>query len=432
MSSEKRRVPSGVSRLDLLLGGLFIGDNVVWHDDAGSLAPIFCLNFLQASELQEKPIIYVCFDRSPKSLLEKLGHLAEYPALTVLDCFTSGKGKDAGTFVKFYEEPPGLPCSVIWLKRPQDIQEFADSLYQTHARLSGDVRFIFESITGMQELWGGEEQFLDFYAHSCPRLYDLNTIAYWILAKHAQSDRFRAQINQIAQVAIELTIKRGATSLTILKAEKRSTEELDKPHVYWTKDLAIVFEEEKGGARKIDLGLRLKDFRGKRGLSQSELAKLVGVTASTISQIESNLIYPSLPALLKIAEVLSVDVTSFFHDRQEGQARLVFTPADAVDVKLADLPEGAVSARLLYPVDFNVKAEPYLLEISPKATLAGHFFFHKGEEVGYVLSGRLQVKVGKAVHTLKAGDTIYLTTEIPTQWKNPGPATARLLWVKVK
>lgn len=432
MASDKRRVPSGVSRLDLLLGGLFIGDNVVWHDDAGSLAPIFCLNFLQASEHQEKPIIYVCFDRSPKSLLEKLGHLADYPALTVLDCFTSGKGKDAGTFAKFYDEPSGLPCSVVWVKRPQDIQEFADILYQTHGRLSGDVRFIFESITGMQELWGGEERFLDFYAHSCPRLYDLNTIAYWILAKHAQSDRFRAQINQIAQVAIDLTIKRGTTSLTILKAEKRSTEELDKPHVYWTKDLAVVFEEETGTTRKLDLGLRLKEFRIKRGLSQSELAKLVGVTASTISQIESTLIYPSLPALLKIAEVLSVDVTSFFHDRQEGQGRLVFTAGDAVAVKLADLPDGAVSARLLYPVDFEVKAEPYLLEISPRETLPGHFFFHKGEEMGYVLSGRLQVKVGKAVHTLRAGDTIYLTSEIPTQWKNPGPATARLLWVKVK
>ncbi len=432
MVFTKRRVPSGVSRLDLLLGGLFIGDNVVWHDDAGSLAPIFCLNFLQASELQEKPIIYVCFDRSPKSLLEKLGHLAEYPALTVLDCFTSGKGKEAGTFVKFYEETQDLPGSVVWVKRPQDIQEFADKLYQTHAQFSGDVRFIFESITGMQELWGGEEKFLDFYAHSCPRLYDLNTIAYWILAKQAQSERFRAQINQIAQVAIELTIKRGTTSLTILKAEKRSTEELDKPHVYWTKDLAIVFEEEKGTSKKIDLGLRLKDYRVKRGLSQSELAKLVGVTASTISQIESNLIYPSLPALLKIAEVLSVDVTSFFQDRQEGQGRLVFTPQDAVAVKLSDLPEGAISARLLYPVDFEVKAEPYLLEIAPKETLPGHFFFHKGEEVGYVLSGRLQVKVGKAVQTLKAGDTIYLTSEIPTEWKNPGPATARLLWVKVK
>lgn len=431
MVSEKQRVASGVNRLDLLLGGLFIGDNVLWHDDAGSLAAVFCLNFIQASELQEKSIIYVCFDRSPKSLLEKLGHLARYPALTILDCFTSGKGKEADTFRKFYEEGE-LPCPVLRVQNPQEMRDFEEVLYQAHAPLKGDVRFIFESITGMQELWGGEEQFLNFYSHACPRLYDLNTIAYWILEKHAHSSRFRAQINQIAQVAIELSIKRGTTSLTILKAEHRSPEEFDKPHAYWTKDLAVVFEEEKGASGKLDLGLRLKEFRRKRGLSQAELAKLVGVTASTISQIESNLIYPSLPALLKIAEVLSVDVASFFQDRQEGQRRLVFTPADAVEVALKSVPEGAAAARLLYPVDFEAKAEPFLIDISPKETLPGHFFFHKGEEVGYLLSGRLQLKVGKAVHTLKAGEVIYLTSEIPTEWRNLGPGVARLLWVKVK
>ena len=194
----------------------------------------------------------------------------------------------------------------------------------------------------------------------------------------------------------------------------------------------MVFDDDRGTGSRIDLGLRLKEFRLRRGLSQSELAKLVGVTASTISQVESNLIYPSLPALMKMAEALAVDLTSFFEDRQEGAGRLVFTPADAVAVKFPNMPEGAVQARLLYPVDVDVKAEPYVIEISPKATLPAHFFFHKGEEVGYVLSGRLQVRVGKGVHTLKAGDVIYLTSEIPGEWRNPGPAVARLLWVKVK
>jgi KaiC/GvpD/RAD55 family RecA-like ATPase len=69
----KKRVPSGIDQLDGLLGGLFIGDNVVWHDDAGSLASVFCMNFIQISETQNKPIIYITFDRSPRNLLEKLG-----------------------------------------------------------------------------------------------------------------------------------------------------------------------------------------------------------------------------------------------------------------------------------------------------------------------------------------------------------------------
>jgi KaiC/GvpD/RAD55 family RecA-like ATPase len=74
--SERLRVTSGLSQLDLFLEGLFIGDNVVWYDDAGSLASVFCLNFIQASQNQNKPIIYITFDRSPRNLIGKLGPLA--------------------------------------------------------------------------------------------------------------------------------------------------------------------------------------------------------------------------------------------------------------------------------------------------------------------------------------------------------------------
>ena len=47
MFKKKIRVSSGVSQLDRLLGGLCIGDNVVWYDNAGSLASIFSLNLIQ-------------------------------------------------------------------------------------------------------------------------------------------------------------------------------------------------------------------------------------------------------------------------------------------------------------------------------------------------------------------------------------------------
>ncbi len=429
----KQRVASGVSQLDRLLGGVFIGDNVVWHDDAGSLASVFCLNFIQASQSQNKPIIYVTFDRSPRNLLEKLGPLAEYPALTILDCFTWGKGAGSEVFLRFYyEERPEWPCRIVRVDEPRQAGQVMDALYGIHSSMAGDVRFVFESITGMQELWGGEEHILNFYTHSCPRLYELNTIAYWIMEKNAHSSRLRAQINQIAQVAIELSIKRGTTSMTILKAERRSLDNLHKPFNYWTKDLTVVFEDEKRSSGKIELGLRLKEVRTKRGLSQTELAKLVGVTPSTISQVESNLIYPSLPALVKMAEVLSVEVSSFFQAATDVTKRLVFSPADASEIRLSDVPEEMISAKLLTPVDFDARGEPYLIEIAPDAKLPTHFFVHKGEELGYVLSGRLQMTVEKAVYKLRSGDIVYLASEMPTNWSNPGPAAAKLLWIKIR
>ncbi len=104
MNPKRLRIASGVSQLDRLIGGLFIGDNVVWYDDAGSLASVFCLNFIQASQAQNKPLIYVSFDRSPRNLLEKLGSLTEYKNLTILDCFTCGKGANSEVFSNFYNK----------------------------------------------------------------------------------------------------------------------------------------------------------------------------------------------------------------------------------------------------------------------------------------------------------------------------------------
>jgi quercetin dioxygenase-like cupin family protein len=111
---------------------------------------------------------------------------------------------------------------------------------------------------------------------------------------------------------------------------------------------------------------------------------------------------------------------------------MIFPSGEAMDMKLPNLPEGHIHAKLLTPVDFKPKAEPYLLEIPPNKTLNSHFFVHKGEEIGYLLSGTLQLKLEKSVYQVRTGDVIYLTSEIPSQWENPGPEMARLLWIKIK
>ncbi|RJX29304.1 MAG: cupin domain-containing protein [Desulfarculus sp.] len=426
------QVSSGVPELDQLLGGLYIGDNVVWHDDAGSLAMVFCLNFLQASQDLGRPLIYVSFDRSPKNLLDKLGPLARGPHLTILDCFTWGKGAGSETFTRFYDQGGQPPCRILPVPEPAMIDNLAEALYRTHGETGGEVRFIFESLTGMQELWGGEDKIATFYSHSCPRLYELNTVAYWILEKEAHSPRLRAQINQIAQVVIELSIKRGTTSLTILKAEQRSLENLHDPHAYWSRDLTVSFGREQKSGGPLDLGPKLRVLRLKKRLSQSELAKRVGVTPSTISQVEGGQIYPSLPALLKMAEVLGVDIAYLFQAAAPPKGWLLRPAAEAALLQLPGMPSQGVEVRLLTPVDFPGKAEPYLVEIAPGAVLPRHLFEHRQEEMGYLLCGRLQATVGEQAHTLRPGDLVYFTTSAPREWKNPGHEPARLLWIKIR
>lgn len=431
MYSQKASVSSGVSQFDNLLGGLLIGDNVIWYDDAGSLASLFCLNFIRESQEQRKAIIYVSFDRSPKNVIEELGPLAENEQLTLLDCFTYGKGDGSEVFSRFYKKDIGQqPCNVLKMEEPSKPALVMDAIYNLHQTLEGDVRLVFESLTGMQELWGGEEKILKFYSRSCPRLYELDTIAYWVIEKGAHSNRLRASINHIAQVAVELNLNRGKSSLTVLKADKRNPEILDKPQGYWTSGLDANFGSAAGTARRSDLGLRMKDLRKKKGMSQKELAGLVGVTPSTISQIESSTIYPSIPALFKIGEVLGVEISAFFQS-PIGSDRPVFS-GDGVAVNFPDLPKGSIQGWQLSPLDFEGKAEPFLLEIEPDKKLSAHFFAHKGEELGYLLEGELKTVINNNVYTVKAGETIYLKADNPAEWINSGPDMARLLWIKIK
>lgn len=139
-----------------------------------------------------------------------------------------------------------------------------------------------------------------------------------------------------------------------------------------------------------------------------------------------------MPALLKLAEVLSVEVSSLFRDPTKSTDGPVFSIKEAADVKLPSLAEGEVQAKLLTPLDLEAKGEPYLIEIPPKKSLSSHFFVHKGEELGYLLKGTLHFKMKNTSYTVRSGEVISLTRDVPTQWKNPGPGPARLLWIKLK
>jgi transcriptional regulator with XRE-family HTH domain/KaiC/GvpD/RAD55 family RecA-like ATPase len=426
-------VSTGIRYLDALLGGLFIGDNVIWYDDAGSLAGAFCHNFLQSSLEQKKDVIYVSFDRSPKNLLDKLGSLAANDSLILIDCFSYGKGAGSDIFLKFYEDKATpWPCRIVCVEDPRNTHNVMEIFYNVHAELKGDVRFIFESLTGMQELWQGEDQILNFYAHSCPRLYELNTVAYWLIEKRAHSSRLRAQINQIAQVVIDLSVKRGKTALTLIKAEKRHLSSPNSPYDYWAKDMQISFEAEAHPVSRIDVGSRMKELRTRQGFSQSDLARQIGVTASTISQIEGNLIYPSIPALLKLAEVLGVEVGQLFQESEQLGRKIRFTAEDATEIRYPGFPQPLLQGKRLIPLNIDAAAVPYLIEFPPGFKLQSHFFAHKGQEFGYLLSGELHLTVNSTDYTFAPGEIIYLTTGTPDRWVNPTQETACLLWIIVK
>ena len=253
-----------------------------------------------------------------------------------------------------------------------------------------------------------------------------------MIEKRAHSPRLRARVNQVAQVVIDLSLRRGKSALNILKADKRDLFNLNQPYAYWVKDGSVRFEFETPAAKPQDPGSKVRQWRTRRGLSQTELARQVGATPSTISQVENGLIYPSLPAIFKMAEVLAVPVSAFFEETPGHRENAVLRPDMAIDVAFPGLPVSSISGKRLVPAGFPSAGEAFLIDVAPQADLPAHFFQHKGEEMAYVLDGELEINLaGEAPQRAGKGDLIHLTSQIPTRWRNVGGGTARLLWIKI-
>lgn len=58
--------------------------------------------------------------------------------------------------------------------------------------------------------------------------------------------------------------------------------------------------------------LRLKEIMAQKGMSREELASKVGVSMTTISNINSEKNLPTIQLLLQLAEALDVDIREMF------------------------------------------------------------------------------------------------------------------------
>lgn len=74
---------------------------------------------------------------------------------------------------------------------------------------------------------------------------------------------------------------------------------------------------------KTYIGLKLREFRLQRGLTQAELAEKLDKAVETISNIERGSVAPSLETLEAIAKTLKVPLREFFEAAEnERQSKL--------------------------------------------------------------------------------------------------------------
>jgi transcriptional regulator with XRE-family HTH domain len=183
------------------------------------------------------------------------------------------------------------------------------------------------------------------------------------------------------------------------------------------------------GLSEYAIGAKIRSLRLKKKMGLVELGKHTGLSPALLSKIERNRLFPTLPTLLRIAMVFSVDLGFFFAGAREKPVVAVVRKAHRVR-----LPErqGIDSAYKFESLDYPVserKFNSYYADFLPVSRAALRLHDHPGVELIYALQGTLSVQIGGEEHTLEAGDSMYFDSSVPHGYRRSGGRTCSAIIV---
>ncbi len=147
------------------------------------------------------------------------------------------------------------------------------------------------------------------------------------------------------------------------------------------------------------VGPRLRDVRRERGWTLEELATRAGMSASTLSRLESGKRQASLELLLPLTRLLGIRIDDLL-------------PAEVGDPRVrraVERRDGMIIAPLTLE---HAPVKTYKITYAPAAE-APAARVHDGYEWLYVLSGRMRLWLDGAEHILERGEAAEFDTRLP-------------------
>ena len=173
------------------------------------------------------------------------------------------------------------------------------------------------------------------------------------------------------------------------------------------------------------LGDRIRGLRKRRRMTLAQLAESATLSTGYISQIERNLAYPSIPALVNIARSLGVTVQWFFAGASpvpREEHGYVVRSGNRLKIQY----ERGIIDELLTP-KLSLRVEMIYTRLPP-GTESAESYTHDGDGVGFVVSGELDMWVGERHFRLYEGDSCSYSSGEPHRYRNPGEREAVVIW----
>ncbi len=172
----------------------------------------------------------------------------------------------------------------------------------------------------------------------------------------------------------------------------------------------------------MSVGQAIRTSRDRKGLTLSELAEQAGLTVGGLSQIERDLVNPTIPTLRRIATELGVPVFTFLME-PEDQEQIVVRRERRLTFSIAATN---ASYEALSPHTRH-RFEVARFTLEPQATTADEPLSHPGEECCVVLRGTMRLELGEQAFVLNEGDAVQFDSGIPHRYINPGTELAEAI-----
>ena len=177
----------------------------------------------------------------------------------------------------------------------------------------------------------------------------------------------------------------------------------------------------------MSFGKRIRTLRKKRGYTLKDLSEKTGYSVSFISQIERDMVNPTVASLKIICDSLNVSLANIFDDK-----RFHNTMEDSFIVRKENrIPltsnDSNVQLFLLSP-NVDRRIEMILIVAQPGSNSGDEFHQHKGEECGVVIKGTFQCEMDGITYTLNEGDTMCFDSDQPHKWYNNSEQESVSIW----
>jgi transcriptional regulator with XRE-family HTH domain len=178
------------------------------------------------------------------------------------------------------------------------------------------------------------------------------------------------------------------------------------------------------------IGAYLKHARLNQQRSLRQLAEEVGCSESFLSKVENDKIRPSLSMLHKIVSALGVSIGKVFATDKAAESHVTVVRAEDRPI-LKTYQRGAskgITLESLVPTSIAILLEANIHRITPGGSSRG-LIQHQGEEMGFVLEGKIELNVEGRKIVVNAGDTFFFRSHLKHGYRNTGYDEAQILWV---